>query len=202
MDELEAAEARAADEVVTDDEWREAARAGRDRVRATLGMMLAGARDDEIAQTLNYRSPQAARAVWMKALGETFDPNLDLRSARAVQHQRLLAGMKSLAPRALSEYVMEDRVDPNDITKMKKVRVRNEDHLGYSKLYLEYVKAIIMLEGVQVPQTIHLVTPDAKELETFVAGVLKDSVDKVEEGDIFEEGEDGVYEQKPAEDAA
>lgn len=202
MDELEAATAAAAEDVVSDDEWKEAARAGRQRVRATLGMMLAGARDDEIAEQLNYSSPQAARAVWMKALGETYDPNLDLRSARAVAHNRLLSGMKALAPRALSEYVMEDRVDPNDMTKMKKVKVRNDDLPTYSKLYLEYVKTLIALEGVAVPQTIHLVTPDAKELELFVAGVLKDSVEKVEEGDIFEEGPDGVFEQKPDEDAA
>lgn len=202
MDELEAATAAAAEDVVSDDEWKEAAKAGRQRVRATLAMMLAGARDDEIAEQLNYSSPQAARGVWMKALGETYDPNLDLRSARAVAHNRLLSGMKALAPRALSEYVMEDRVDPNDMTKMKKVRVRNEDLPTYSKLYLEYVKTLIALEGVAVPQTIHLVTPDAKELELFVAGVLKDSVEKVEEGDIFEEGPDGVFEQKPDEDAA
>lgn len=157
------------------------------RMRSALAMKLAGARDDEIADILNYASPAAARAGWETAMASTFDPNTDLKALRQVAVMRLEAGMKALAPTALNANLIEERPDPNKPGEKMKVKVVNENLAAHSQVFLRYVDRLIRLQGLDAPQVVSLITPDVAELENFVATVLAQSGQKqLEEGDIFD----------------
>lgn len=185
--EMEAALSAADGDLGTDADRAEVKKSLKRRVRAALAMMLAGARDDEIADVLNYSSPAAARAAWQEAMANIVDPKMDLRSAREVAKARLMGGMKALAPRALNEFVYEDRDDPNNPGKTKRVKVRNEELPAYSQIYLRYLDRMIRLEGLDAPQVMTLITPAAVDFENFVAKVLAESgVKQIEEGDIWD----------------
>ena len=161
--------------------------------RAALAMRIHGANDAEIAKMLDYASPQAARAAWENAMADSVDPNTDYKSLRGLATARLEAGLKSLAPRALNEYISEP--DPDDPTGKKKIKVRNDEHLAYSQMLLRYLDRIIRLQGLDAPQVVTLVTPGVAEFEAVVSRLAAISAgDGPEEGDIFEEGPDGIFE--------
>lgn len=162
--------------------------------RAALAMKIHGANDVEIAEMLDYASPQSARAAWEEALASTVDPTMDYKALRGLRTAQLEAGLKSLAPRALNEYIRE--ADPDDPTGKKKIRVRNDEHLAYSQMFLRYMDRIIRVQGLDAPQVVSLVTPGVAEFEEVVSRLaLAATGAGAEEGDIFAEGPDGVFEK-------
>lgn len=163
---------------------------GERTARAAYKMMIAGASDVEIADQLAYVTPGQARAAWEMVMGQTFDNQMDYRAARNVATARLTSLMKSLAPRALSEWEYID--DPKDPQKRKKVR--NEEHIAYSQQYLRTLDRLIRLQGLDAPQVLQLVTPSVQEMESVIAALTKQANGEAdEEGDIFAEDENGDY---------
>ena len=182
------------DDLVSDESALEVAKKPVRSARAALAMKIHGANDVEIAEMLDYASPQSARAAWEEALASTVDPTLDYKALRGLRTAQLEAGLKSLAQRALNEYVREP--DPNDPTGKSKIRVKNEEHLAYSQMFLRYMDRIIRVQGLDAPQVVSLVTPGVAEFEEVVSRLaLAATGAGAEEGDIFEEGPDGVFEQ-------
>jgi hypothetical protein len=104
--------------------------------------------------------------------------------------------MKAHANLALNEYISVP--DPNDPEGKRRIKVKNEEQIGHSMMFFRYVDRWTKLKGLDAPQVMALVTPDAIAFEqvvnTMTALARKGDA---EEADIFEEREDGTFEQVP-----
>lgn len=182
VSDLDEAARHADEDLGTEVDQAEVDRSPKRRARSALAMMLRGADDHEIAEALHFTSPSAARVAWETAMASTIDKDTDIRSARQVARLQLREAMKSLSKRALNEYLLE--VDPKTGEKRK---VRNEEHVAYSQLFLRYIDRDIKLQGLDAPQVISLITPDAVELENLITTLIRTAgLDPAPEGDIFD----------------
>lgn len=164
-------------------------------VRAAVAMKIAGASYVEIAQTLEYRTPAAARMAVEQGLASTIEDEDDLRAVRKMSSARLEALMKSLAPNALHPKI----IDPLD--KDGRRMVANPDHLPYAREFLRVVDRHIRLHGADAPQLIGLVNPNAEQFEQVIGALVRGELGAPpEEGDIFEEDADGVYRERDDEE--
>lgn len=167
------------------------------RALAAAKLKISGASDAEIADMMDYVTPAAARMAWESAIAATVDPSVDFQTLRQLRAAQLEAGMRALAPRALSATVLEE-VDDGHGGK-KKVRRRNEEHYVASQMYLRYLDRLIKLQGLDAPQVTMLVTPGVQEFENIVQGITSQLRGiQAAEADIFEESDDGSFVQTNA----
>lgn len=143
--------------------------------KSALTLKIAGASYFEIAQTLDYASPTAARIAVERMLAASLPGEVDYTGLRQLANARLDALLRSVAPTAMN--------------------TKHADHLAYARMMLGVVDRQIKLNGLDAPQ-IHLINPGDDELTKYVdamADVM--GATKPIEGDIFalEEGPDGVW---------
>lgn len=160
------------------------------KTRAALAMRVKGANDAEIAQMLGYPTPGHARMAWEGALASTIDSDSDLKALRGLATARTEAGMKAHAQLAFSPYV----ADPNDPEGKRKIK--NDDMIAHSAAYFRYMDRWIKLKGLDAPQVVALITPDAASFDEIVGKLaIAARGESAEEADIFEEDEDGNFTQ-------
>lgn len=151
-------------------------------VEAAIALKLAGASYAEIADTLDMDSPAIARRAVERGLARTIDETTDLKGMRALVSLQIDALTRSVWNRAT------DDTDP--------------EHLSYARAALALLDRKSKLHGLDAP-VIHLVNPNAQELEQWVESIAEEmGINPVEEGDIFvlEEGptqELGVEDDRP-----
>jgi hypothetical protein len=183
-------------ELPTEADEREARQTPARKVAAACAMAVAGANYEEIARVLNYQNASSARVAVETAFAATAAPS-DYKAARALAQARLEGLMKSLAPRALHEYVIKDEDG-------KKTKVYNEDHLAYARMFLSVVDRHIKLQGLDAPTVVTMVTPDQEEFNRVVAELSRRAlIDESPEGDILmlEQAPDGMTWQESDGDA-
>lgn len=143
-----------------------------------------------IAERCEYTSPRVARAAVEKVLAEVYG-NDDRVAARNSMSAQLDALLRSLAPRALHAKIRQ--VDQR--TGEVKI-VDNDLHLPYAAGFAKVLEQKAKLLGLNAPQVVALVDPDAEQFqETLRLMAADDGVAVGEDVDIFdmEEGEDGTY---------
>jgi hypothetical protein len=168
------------------------------RHRAAAKLRVRGADYNDIAETLGYTNGQAARAAVEIALAD-MNPSEDLTSQRQLALARLEGLLRSTSKGALSPMITVETVTPQGT--IVEHRVVNEGHIAYAKLHLSIIDRIIKLQGIDAPTQIELRTPDAIEFEKVIAGLNKISREgQAEEGDIFTENAEGVFEGEAKDD--
>lgn len=170
------------------------------RHRAAAKLRVRGADYADIAETLGYLNPQAARAAVEIALAN-MNPEEDLTSQRQLADARLEALLRSVSKNALSPTVTIEKLNQKT-GEMVEEKVLNEAQIPYAKIYLSIVDRIIKLKGLDAPTQIELHSPDAIEFERVIRGLAAITREgQAEEGDIFVENEDGVFEGDGAQGA-
>lgn len=138
--------------------------------RAAVALRLSGASYPEIAMTLDYTTPTAARIAVEGMLAAAYDEETDYKSLRNVASARLEKLMKSLAGKAFN---------PKD-----------PDHLAYARQFLSVADRHIKLHGIDAPQMVSVINPSAEEFERVVGALAQKALaDQPQEADI------GVLEQ-------
>lgn len=163
------------------------------RHRAAAKLRVRGASFTDIADTLGYTNPTAARTAVEIALAN-MNPEEDLTSQRQLALARLESLLQSLSGKALSSKL---KVEIDGIEKM----VANDEHIPYAKMFLAVVDRIIKLQGIDAPTQIELHTPETAEFEAVIRSLTKiTNAGATQEGDIFVENEDGVFESSDDEE--
>lgn len=143
-------------EVGTDEDYAAAAAKSQTTARAAVAMKISGASYVEIAEELGYVTPQSARIAVEELIASAYDENTDYKSLRNIASARLEKLMRSLAPTAL---------DPND-----------PDHLPYARQFLSVIDRHIKLHGIDAPQVVTVVNPDADEFERVVGALAQQAL--------------------------
>lgn len=144
----------------------EAVRARNRKADAALSMSLSGATWGEIAESLGFPTPRAARTATEKALArqlEREDDREKMRKMAGARLERLLRGIWTKA------------IDPNSPEQMSAISRSRELIADYSKLW-----------GLNAPTEVTVHSPSQSELEDWVLRMTATMVPAVEEPDIFE----------------
>lgn len=144
----------------------DAINARRRKADAALSMSLSGATWGEIAQTLGFATPRAARLATEKALVRNLEREEDrekMRRLSGARLERLLRGVWNKA------------INPNDPEQMVAVSRSRELIADYNKLY-----------GLNAPSELVVHSPTQSELEDWVLRMTATMVPEVIEPDIFE----------------
>jgi len=145
------------------------------RALANVEMRVLGFSFQQIADKLLYASPGAAYNAFMAAVAAVHNPE-DTTSMRQKQSARLELLFKSVIGKAIDQ--------------------KSPDQLAYNKRATEIIAEISKLHGVNAPQVVAVVNPDARKFDEVVQRLKEIEAGEVEpEGDIFGmiEGEDGVF---------
>lgn len=145
-------------------------RARNRKANAAIGMKLAGAKYEEIAQVLGYPTARAALQAVERALEKEFKET-DRKALRRLASARLERLLMAVWPKA---------VDPDSPEQMAAQ--------GRAK---DLVDRHIKLWGLDAPTEIVVHNPTVAEIEQFVARITASTVPDVEEFDIL----DGEYEE-------
>ncbi len=147
-----------------------------------------------IAEKCEYTSPRVARAAVEKVLAEVYsaDDRVAMRNGMSAQ---LDAVLRSLAPKALHAKVRRVDQRSGEVT-----IVDNDLHLPYASAFVKVLEQKARLHGLNAPQVVALVDPDAEQFQDVLRMMATDEdltigddvnifADEVE----LEEGDDGVF---------
>jgi hypothetical protein len=151
------------------------ARARQRKAQAAIGMRLAGATWNEIAQALGYPTPRQALVATERALAKEINDD-DRARLRRLAGARLDRLLRSAWPKA---------INPD-----------HPDHLIAMSKCREVINDERKLFGLDAPTEVVVHNPSQAELDAWVAQVLTVTGPQVEEFDIFE-GEVVEDEEEP-----
>jgi hypothetical protein len=140
------------DKLGTEVDQREADQSPGRRVAAALNLYLAGANYIEIANTLNYASPQAAQLAVERAMAEVDFPDADKSAARQKMSLQLDMLLKATVPKALKQ--------------------ARDDQLAYVQTTVKILERKAKLLGLDAPTQI-AINPDDRQMDTLVMSVLE-----------------------------
>ena len=150
------------------------ARARDRKANAAIQLKIAGASWDEIAEVVGFPSGRAALVATERALEK------ELQTEESQKHMRSLAGRRL---ERLLRGVWTKAIDPN-----------NPEHLQAVDRARLIIDRHAKLYGLDAPTEFVVTNPSQTELESWVAKVIRESSNDLEEPDIFdvdfyEEGE-------------
>lgn len=154
---------------------------GMRRGKAAAAMLIAGASLAEIAERLDYVTPEHARDAAYRVIGDAYRPGIDYAAYQSLAAARLEAVIKASAPLAQTRYLEE--TDPKT---GKKIKVRNEDQFVAMREFRAATNDWIKLYGLQAPTRLEIQTPGAMELAAVVGSLVEAARGpQAIEGDIF-----------------
>lgn len=154
---------------VSDDTPRgnsDVARARLRKAHAAIQMKKEFSTWDEIAETLGYPTARAARVACELALENELQTREGKEFMRQMASDRFEAMLRTLWKEA------NDKNDPNRWMAMDRVRALMKDHID--------------LHGYAAPKQQVITTPTTRQIEEFVATVLKVEKPDLEEANIFD----------------
>lgn len=143
--------------------WEEVSRPQR-KSETAIALRVAGATLEEIAQTLNYPSKEAAENAINGSLAgmATEDDKRKARTLARMRYERLLRGLWPTA-----------------------VNSESAQQLPYARAAREIVDKIVALDGAAAPAEIMVHTPTTEAIHEWVAQVVQIKMPVVEEHDPF-----------------
>lgn len=137
------------------------------KAQAALSLRIAGAGWKDIAETLDYSSPGAARGAITRVLASELNDQESVEEVRYLESRRIERILTSLMRRA---------TDPKD-----------PDHLAYANTALAAIKQHSKLHGAEAPAQVNLTyNPTQQQLEQWATAVAGAMQNTVEEADILD----------------
>jgi hypothetical protein len=170
------------------------------KARSAVELRLRHASWAEIAETLDYATPNAAKDAVMKAIAYLAGGPETYIALQQQIGMELDLVLRSLAPKAMARTMKVP--DPREVgvpeEQRQQITVDNPDHLTYVREYRATLREKIDLFGLAAPKRIQIDTPGSKELDDLVSAVVVAHRGELPpEGNPFdmELDADGVYVQ-------